>query len=91
MADFDSSYYYPDVLDGLNFARIQNVQPGQEILILVRREDNPREKPIAAIGIRSQNGKDFLTVVKRADGTVLTNTLPYALLLNLIASTHPIT
>ena len=69
MTPFDSLVYVIDFRNSSNCSRIQSVQPGEEILVLVHPEQKPRVDPLGAKGTRSQDGALFIVEITTADGT----------------------
>ena len=61
--------YVINFRDCSNCSRIQNVQPGEEILVLVHPEHEPLADPLGAKGTRSQNGELFVVEITTAEGT----------------------
>jgi hypothetical protein len=61
--------YVINFRDSSNCSRIQNAQPGEEILILVHPEQEPLADPLGAKGTRSQDGALFVVEITTADGT----------------------
>jgi hypothetical protein len=68
MTESESSIYTVDFRDSANCSRIENVQPGEEIQVLVRPEQGTSATPIIAKGTRSQDGTTFMIEVTTADG-----------------------
>jgi hypothetical protein len=68
MTSSDSLTYVIDFRDRSNYARIQRVQPGEEIQVLVHPEQEPLADPLGAKGTRSQDGAWFMVQVTTADG-----------------------
>ena len=67
-----------DLRDPSNCLNIAMVQPGEEIRVIVRVEDNPMAKQLMeAVGKLSHDGKSFSVVVTREDGTQQTQDLCY--------------
>lgn len=60
MTPFDSLVYVIDFRNSSNCSRIQSVQPGEEILVLVHPEQKPCVDPLGAKGTRSQDGALFI-------------------------------
>ena len=89
MDEFESPAYYLDLLDRSNCSRIESAKPGQEIPVLVRREDDRTKKPIGAVGTRSQDGQNFSVAVRREDGKLQAHSWPYAVLLESISMHNP--
>lgn len=69
MTPSDSLTYVINFRDSANCARIQNVQPGEEILVLLHPEQELLADPLGAKGMRSQDGTLFLVKFATADGT----------------------
>jgi hypothetical protein len=65
----DSLTYAINFRDSSNCSRIQNAQPGEEILILVHPEQEPLADPLGAKGTRSQDSALFSLEIPTADGT----------------------
>lgn len=61
--------YVINFRDRANCARIQHVQPGEEILVLVHPEQEPLADPLGAKGTRSQDGGLFVVEITTGDGT----------------------
>ena len=61
--------YVINFRDSSNCSRIQNAQPGEEILVLVHPEQEPLADPLGAKGTRSQDGALFVVEITTADGT----------------------
>jgi len=61
--------YVINFRDRANCARIQNAQPGEEILVLVHPEQEPLADPLGAKGIRNQDGTLFMVEFTTAGGT----------------------
>jgi hypothetical protein len=59
MTPSNSLTYVSNFRDSSNCSRIQNAQPGQEILVLVHPEQEPIADPLGAKGSRSQDGTLF--------------------------------
>jgi hypothetical protein len=68
MTESESSIYTIDFRDSANCSRIENVQPGEEIQVLVRPERDKSATPIIAKGTRSQDGTTFMIEFTTADG-----------------------
>jgi len=68
MTPSESSVYTVDFRDSANCSRIENVQPGEKIQVLVRPERGPSATPILANGTRSQDGTIFFVEFTTADG-----------------------
>ena len=64
----NSLTYVINFRDNSNSARIQNVQPGEEILVLVHPEQEPLADPLGVKGTRSQDGALFIVEIPTADG-----------------------
>ena len=62
------STYVINFRDRANCSRIQNVQPREEILVLVHPEQEPFADPLGAKGTRSQDGALFFVEITTADG-----------------------
>jgi len=69
MTPSDSLTYVINFRDSANCARIQNAQPGEEILVLLHPEQELLADPLGAKGMRSQDGTLFLVEFAMADGT----------------------
>ena len=65
----NSLTYAINFRDRANCARIQNAQPGEEILVLVHPEQEPLADPLGAKGTRSQDGALFVVEITTAEGT----------------------
>jgi hypothetical protein len=68
MTPSDSLTYVINFRDSSNCSRVQNVQPGKEILVLVHPEQEPLADPLGAKGPRSQDGALFIVEITTADG-----------------------
>lgn len=65
-----------DLRDPSNWLNIAMVNPGEEIRVIVRVDDNPKAaKLMEAVGALSNDGKSFSVVVTREDGTQQTHDL----------------
>ena len=60
--------YVINFRDSSNCSRIQRVQPGEEIQVLVRPEQEPFADLLGAKGTRSQDGALFIVELTTADG-----------------------
>ena len=69
MTPSDSFTYGINFRDRANCSRIQNAQPGEEILVLVHPEQEPLADPLGAKGMRGQDGALFTVEITMADGT----------------------
>jgi hypothetical protein len=69
MTPSNSPTYVINFRDRANCSRIQNAQPGKEILVLVHPEQEPLADPLRAKGTRSQDGTLFVVEITTADGT----------------------
>jgi hypothetical protein len=70
MTPSSSLTYVINFRDRANCSRIQNAQPGEEILVLVHPEQEPLAAcPLGAKGTRSQDGALFVVEITTADGT----------------------
>jgi hypothetical protein len=69
MTSSNSLTYVINFRDRANCSRIQNVQPGEEILVLVHPDQEPLADPLGAKGTRSQDGALFVVEITTADGT----------------------
>ena len=69
MTPSDSLTYVINFRDSANCARIQNAQPGEEILVQLHPEQELLADPLGAKGMRSQDGTLFLVEFAAADGT----------------------
>ncbi|HXC65866.1 MAG TPA: hypothetical protein VN638_00520 [Nitrospiraceae bacterium] len=69
MTPSHSLTYVINFRDNSNCVRIQNAQPGKEILVLVHPEQEPLADPLGAKGMRSQDGALFIVEITKADGT----------------------
>ncbi|HEX4967691.1 MAG TPA: hypothetical protein VFV44_04165 [Nitrospiraceae bacterium] len=67
MIPSDSLTYVIYFRDSANCSRIQNAQPGEEILVLVHPEQEPLADPLGAKGTRSQDGTLFVVEITTAD------------------------
>ena len=65
----DSLTYVINFRDSANCSRIQNVPPGEEVLVLVHPEEEPLADELRAKGIRSRDGNLFTVEITLADGT----------------------
>src|SRR5580765_2595903 len=68
MTPSSSLTYVINFRDSANCSRIQNAQPGEEIMVLVHPEQEPLADPLAAKGSRSQDGTLFVVEITTADG-----------------------
>ena len=68
MTSSNSLTYMINFRDSANCSRIQNAQPGEEILVLVHPEQEPLADPFRAKGMRSQDGTLFVVEITTADG-----------------------
>lgn len=68
MTPSHSLTYVINFRDSLNCSRIQNAQPGEEIVVLVHPEQEPLADPLGAKGTRSQDGTLFVVEIPTADG-----------------------
>ena len=68
MTASDSLLYVFNFRDSANCSRIQNAQPGEEILVLVHPEQEPLADPLGAKGTRSRDGALFIVEISTADG-----------------------
>jgi hypothetical protein len=68
MTASESFIYTVDFRDSANCSRIESVQPGEAIQVLVRPERGTSAAPILAKGTRSQDGTTFMIEVTTADG-----------------------
>jgi len=59
--------YVIDFRDSLNCSRIESVQPGQEIQVLVCPEQEPLADPLGVKGARSQDGAMFIVEIVTED------------------------
>lgn len=69
MTPSNSFTYVINFCDSSTCVRIQNAQPGEEILVLVHPEQEPLADPLCAKGTRSQDGSLFIVEITTADGT----------------------
>ena len=69
MTTSDALTYVINFRDSANCSRIQNVQPGEEILVLVHPEQEPLADELRAKGIRNRHGKLFTVEITMVDGT----------------------
>jgi hypothetical protein len=70
MTPSNSPTYVINFRDSANCSRIQNVQPGEEILVLVHPDQEPFADPLGAKGTRSQDGALFVVEITTVDGTL---------------------
>jgi hypothetical protein len=68
MITFDSLVYAIDFRNSANCSRIERVQPGEEIQVLVYPEHEPLADSIGVKGMRSQDGALFIVEIITADG-----------------------
>ena len=68
MPDGEWPTYVLDLQDSPTCSRLENAQPGKEILVLVRRANDQTAVPMEAIGTRSPDGQEFSIVVRTEDG-----------------------
>jgi hypothetical protein len=68
MTPSNSLTYVINFRDNSTCSRIQNAQPGEEILVLVHPEQEPLADPLRAKGTRSQDGTLFVVEITTADG-----------------------
>ena len=68
MTSSNSLTYVINFRDRANCSRIQSVQPGEEILVLVHPDQEPLADPLGAKGTRSQDGTLFVVEIITADG-----------------------
>ena len=61
--------YVINFRDRANCARIQQVQPGEAILVLVHPEQEPLADPVYAKGLRSPDGALFVVELTLPEGT----------------------
>jgi len=80
MTPSNSLTYVINFRDSSNCSRIQNAQPGEEILVLVQPEQEPLADPLGAKGMRSQDGALFIVEITTADGTAKSFEWEYPLL-----------
>ena len=80
MTPSDSLTYVINFRDSANCTRIQNAQPGEEILVLLHPEQEFLAEPLAAKGMRSQDSTLFLVEFAMADGAPQTFEWEYPLL-----------
>jgi len=69
MTPSDALTYVINFRNSANCSRIQNVQPGEEILVLVHPEQEPLADELRAKGIRNRHGKLFTVEITMVDGT----------------------
>ena len=69
MTPSNSPTYVINFRDSATCSRIQNVQPGEEILVLVHPDQEPFADPLGAKGTRSQDGALFVVEITTVDGT----------------------
>lgn len=67
MTPSNSLTYVINFHDRSNCSRIQNIQPGEEILVLVHPEQEPLANPFGAKGTLSQDGTLFVVEITTAD------------------------
>jgi hypothetical protein len=80
MTSSDPLTYVIDFRDRSNCSRIQKIQPGEEIQVLVHPEQEPLADPLGAKGTRSQDGARFMVEVTTADGKLQSFEWEYPLL-----------
>jgi len=80
MTPSNSLTYVINFRDASNCSRIQNAQPGEEILVLVHPEQEPLADPLRAKGTRSQDGTLFVVEITTADGVPQSFEWEYSLL-----------
>jgi hypothetical protein len=68
MTSSNSLTYVINFRDRANCSRIQSVQPGEEILVLVHPDQEPLADPLGAKGTRSQDGTLFVVEIITVDG-----------------------
>ena len=86
MSNLESPTCALDLQDPSNCVSIAMAQPGQEIRVMVRVEDNPTATQLMeAVGTLSNDGKSFSVVVTREDGTQQTQYLCYRDLLKVLS------
>jgi len=86
MPNLESPTCALDLRDPSNCLNIAMAQPGEEIRVIVRVEDNPRATQLMeAVGTLSNDGKSFSVVFTREDGTQQTQDLCYRDLLKVLS------
>src|SRR4029077_17710007 len=68
MTPSHSLTYVINFRDSSNCSRIQNAQPGEEIVVLVHRAQEPPTDPLAAKGTRGRDGTLFVVEITTANG-----------------------
>jgi hypothetical protein len=84
MPELESPTCALDLRDPSNAINIAMAEPGKEIRVLVRLEDDAKAQ-ILATGTLSNDGKSFSVIVKREDGAQQTHDLCYRDLLRTFA------
>lgn len=69
MTASNSLTYVINFRDRANCSRIQHVQPGEAILVLVHPEEEPLADPVYATGMRSPDGALFVVEFTMPEGT----------------------
>jgi hypothetical protein len=90
MPELESPTCALDLQDPSNCLKIAIAEPGEEIQVLVRPEDDATAKLIEAVGILSNDGKLFSVVVTRENGTQQTYDLCYRDLLKTLSDLNEI-
>ena len=86
MPELETTTCVLDLRDPSNCVNIAMAQPGEEIRLNVRVEDNPMAAQLMeAVGALSNDGKSFSVVVTREDGTQQTHDLCYRDLLKALS------
>ena len=77
MPDFKLPKYVLDLQDSSTCLRLASAQPGKEIRVLVRREQDCLAGPVGTIGTRSPDGQEFSIVVRSEDGKLQAQSFVY--------------
>jgi len=86
MSDLKSPTCALDLRDRSNCINIAMAQPGDEIPVMVRVEDNlTATQLMEAVGTLSNDGKSFSVMVAREDGTQQTQNVCYRDLLKVLS------
>ncbi len=86
MPNLESPTCALDLRDPSNCLNIAMAQPGEQIRVIMRVEDNPMATQLMeAVGTLSNDGKSFSVVVTREDGTQQTQDLRYRDLLKVLS------
>lgn len=80
MITSDSLAYVIDFRDRANCSRIESVQPGEEIQVLVYPEHEPLADSLGVKGMRSQDGALFIVEATTENGKPQTFEWEYPLL-----------